>query len=112
MLGRLSMTVSDAIKEYRFFNKEILSRGKKLFGKGRFKATIFEEVVKQIVKRHSAYGDKLRLVDRRVEQNGCKTYVERFTRRAVAIFCTETDVVPVSSSPVRHSKVILDNIGH
>ena len=78
MLGRLRMSVSDAIRCYDSFSEKVFSKGKKVVGDGKFKASILEDVIKEIVEEKTGDTDT-RMMDSRPEQESCKTYVEAVT---------------------------------
>jgi len=76
MLGRLCMPVSEAILHYRSFSKQVFSSGKKYFGDGKFKASVFEDAVKMIVKGKTNIADlRLSVDDSRWNKKGCNTFV-------------------------------------
>lgn len=50
LLGRLRMPLRDVEKFYIEFGTQIFS-SKKIFGSGKFKSSVFEERIKEIVKR-------------------------------------------------------------
>jgi hypothetical protein len=73
MLGRLRMSVDDAINHYDSFAKTVFSEGKKTVGEGNFKASVLEDVIKNIVKTKTGDADT-----RMMETSSdavCKTYV-------------------------------------
>ena len=71
MLGRLRMTVDDAIEAYQQLAREVFSDPKRTTGDGKFKATVLEKVFKGIVE--SKTGDAgTSLLDDSVT---CKVYV-------------------------------------
>ena len=69
------MSVSDAIRCYDSFAEKVFSKGKKYVGDGKFKASTLEDVMKEIVKE-KAGDSNTRMMDTRLEQEICKTYVE------------------------------------
>ncbi|KAJ7886246.1 FabD/lysophospholipase-like protein [Mycena olivaceomarginata] len=74
MLGRLRMSVEDAVKAYGQLAKEVFSDVKPLGSDGRFKASKLEKAIKEIVRAKSALQDlEERLEDTR--NNACKTFV-------------------------------------
>ena len=79
MLGRLRMSVSDAIRCYDSFAEKVFSRGKKIVGDGKFKASILEDVIKEVVKEETGGADT-RMMDSHPEHESCKTYVEAQVR--------------------------------
>jgi hypothetical protein len=74
MLGRLRMSVDEAIVKYAKFAKRVFSEGTSPFGRDeRFSASKFEEVIKWIVSEYTGNVDE-RMMDTRSE-GACKTYV-------------------------------------
>jgi hypothetical protein len=74
MLGRLRMSVKDAVKAYGELSKEVFSDVKSQ-GSGRFKASKLEKAIKGIVGAHSASQDPEEgMKDTR--ENTCKTCVQ------------------------------------
>ncbi|KAJ7347951.1 FabD/lysophospholipase-like protein, partial [Mycena albidolilacea] len=74
MLGRLRMSVEDAIKVYGELSKDVFSDVKPPGSDGRFKASKLEKAIKQIVRAKSAsQNPDERLEDTR--NNACKTFV-------------------------------------
>ncbi|KAJ7819757.1 hypothetical protein B0H14DRAFT_2600393 [Mycena olivaceomarginata] len=74
MLGRLRMSVEDAVKAYGQLAKEVFSDVKPLGSDGRFKASKLEKAIKEIVRAKSALQDpEERLED--TQNNACKTFV-------------------------------------
>ncbi|KAJ7865950.1 acyl transferase/acyl hydrolase/lysophospholipase [Mycena leptocephala] len=74
MLGRLRMSVKDAVKAYGELSKEVFSDVKSQGSNGRFKASKLEKEIKGIVGAHSASQDpEERMEDTR--ENSCKTFV-------------------------------------
>ncbi|KAJ7819764.1 hypothetical protein B0H14DRAFT_1352067 [Mycena olivaceomarginata] len=74
MLGRLRMSVEDAVKAYGQLAKEVFSDVKPLGSDGRFKASKLEKAIKEIVRAKSALQDpEERLEDTR--NNACKMFV-------------------------------------
>lgn len=77
MLGRLCMSVSEAIHYYELFSKTVFSNGKKHFGDGKFKASAFKDAVKKIVEDKTSVADlRLRMDESRWNKKGCNTYVK------------------------------------
>jgi hypothetical protein len=74
MLGRLRMSIDDAIKYYDSLTKRVFSEGKKTMGDGKFKATALEDVIKEIVKARTGDADS-HMMDMGSEGQVCKTYV-------------------------------------
>ncbi|KAJ7703354.1 acyl transferase/acyl hydrolase/lysophospholipase [Mycena olivaceomarginata] len=74
MLGRLRMSVEDAIKVYGELSKEVFSHVKSPGSAGRFKASKLEKAIKQIVRGRSAsQNPEERSEDTR--NNACKMFV-------------------------------------
>ncbi|KAJ6533869.1 hypothetical protein DFH09DRAFT_1284320 [Mycena vulgaris] len=74
MLGRLRMSIKDAVKAYGELSKEVFSEVKSQGSDGRFKASKLEKAIKRIVGAHSASQDPEEgLKDTR--ENVCKTCV-------------------------------------
>lgn len=74
MLGRLRMSVEDAIKCYDSFAKRVFSGGKKTIGDGKFKASVLEEVIKEIVNAETGDADT-RMMETSSDEQACRTYV-------------------------------------
>jgi hypothetical protein len=75
MLGRLRMSVYDAITHYDSLAKKVFADGKKMMGDGNFKSSVLEGVIKDIVRATTGDADS-RMMDTRPEVEVCKTYVE------------------------------------
>jgi len=94
MLGRLCMSVSEAIHHYESFSKTVFSGGKKYFGDGKFKASVFEDAVKRIVEAKTKVADlRLRVDDSRWNKKGCNTFVcarlgNHLSASTPTLFCT------------------------
>jgi hypothetical protein len=75
MLGRLRLTVEDAISQYAQFGKRVFSEKKRgLLRDGTFKATNLEDVVKGIVKNYGVEGSpNEHMFDPRLESEVWKT---------------------------------------
>jgi hypothetical protein len=72
MLGRLRMSVDEAIVQYAEFAESVFSQVKSPFSRdGRFSATKFEQVIKKIVSERTGEADE-RMMDR--SEGACKTY--------------------------------------
>ncbi|KAJ7803119.1 hypothetical protein B0H14DRAFT_3778711 [Mycena olivaceomarginata] len=85
MLGRLRMSVEDAIKAYGELSKDVFSDVKPPWSDGRFKASKLEKVMKQIVRAKSAsQNPEERLEDSR--NNACKMFAGRATSAAPTFF--------------------------
>jgi hypothetical protein len=74
MLGRLRMSISDAIQSYDTLAKRVFFEGKKMTGDGKFKTSILEAVMKEIVKEKTDDADT-RMMDTSSDGVTCKTYV-------------------------------------
>ncbi|KAJ7840815.1 FabD lysophospholipase-like protein [Mycena olivaceomarginata] len=74
MLGRLRMSVEDAIKAYGELSKEVFSHVKPPGSAGRFKASKLEKVIKQIVRAKSASQDPEEGLEDTCD-NACRTFV-------------------------------------
>ena len=73
MLGRLRMTVDDAIKAYQQLAEKVFSDVKWTTSDGKFKATELEKAIKEIVKSNTENEDsETRLLD---DDTSCKVYV-------------------------------------
>ncbi|KAJ7187296.1 FabD lysophospholipase-like protein [Mycena filopes] len=84
LVGRLRMSVDDAIACYVEFSKKVFGKTKSTLalGEGKYSATIFEEVVKTLVRQRT--GDtETPLLDNRALGGVCKIFV--CARRAHAI---------------------------
>ncbi|CAE6414309.1 unnamed protein product [Rhizoctonia solani] len=80
MLGRLRMSVSDAIKAYVSLSEKIFSEHKHRWQEGKFKATLLEEAIKDIVSKYSENRDaETRMFDPllqpHAETRGCRAFV-------------------------------------
>ncbi|CAE6449103.1 unnamed protein product [Rhizoctonia solani] len=82
MLGRLRMSVSDAIKCYVELSDEIFSKKKHSWQEGKFKASLLEVAIKKILSRHSENRDaETRMFDPLLQPNstseskGCRAFV-------------------------------------
>lgn len=76
MLGRLRMSVDDALRKYAELAKDVFSE-KQLLGDGRFKASKLEEVIKKVVAEQPA---ALYNAEARMRDDGsvvCKTYAAK-----------------------------------
>jgi hypothetical protein len=74
MLGRLRMSIDDALKYYDILTKKVFSEGKKVIGNGKFKATALEHVIKDIVKTMTGDANSP-MMDTLSDGDACKTYV-------------------------------------
>lgn len=69
MLGRLGMSVDQAIDEYRDLSKEVFGKKKPFFSNGSFKATNLQNAIQSVVQRYDTKGDS----NAKLLQNyGCK----------------------------------------
>ncbi|KAI5776949.1 acyl transferase/acyl hydrolase/lysophospholipase [Geopyxis carbonaria] len=75
MLGRLQMTIPEAIKQYSDLAERVFSQQKWLWQDGKFKATALQEAIKEVVRNYGVLEDpeETMLDDRSIE--GCKTFV-------------------------------------
>ncbi|KAJ7854588.1 FabD lysophospholipase-like protein [Mycena olivaceomarginata] len=74
MLGRLRMSVEDAVKAYGQLAKEVFSDVKSPGSAGRFKASKLEKAIKEMVRARSASQDpEEKLED--IRDNACKMFV-------------------------------------
>jgi hypothetical protein len=75
MLGRLRMTTEEAMAAYGEMSQVVFSAKKLLFQDGSFKATVFEDSVKKIIKKFGAeLGDAEQdILDTREEPQMCET---------------------------------------
>lgn len=77
MLGRLQMTVDEALQEYRHLAKTVFSDTKNAFGDGAYKATTFKKAVQSISRRYGCpdgqklVGPNMTLLDP-VQESACK----------------------------------------
>ena len=71
MLGRLRMSVEDAIACYGALAKTVFGDVKR-FGDGKFKASNLENAIKDIVKKQTGQEDE-RMMDSRPNGECCKT---------------------------------------
>jgi hypothetical protein len=74
MLGRLQMSVTEAIEDYGTLAQRVFSDVKFVGGDGKFKATKLENVIKEIVEKKTGREDEL-MMDLR--PGACKTYALR-----------------------------------
>ncbi|KAJ7832578.1 hypothetical protein B0H13DRAFT_2429621 [Mycena leptocephala] len=80
MLGRLRMSVKDAVKAYGELSKEVFSNVKSQGSNGRFKASKLEKTMKGIVGAHSASQDPEEGMED-TRDNPCKVSVQRILSR-------------------------------
>jgi hypothetical protein len=73
MLGRLRMSLSEAIDHYGTLTKRVFSNAKVVGRDGKFKASKLEEVIKEIVQARTGNADA-RMMDPRPEGEVCRTY--------------------------------------
>src|SRR5579859_3024979 len=74
MLGRLQMSVTEAIGCYGTLAERVFSSTKLIRGEGKFRASKLEEVVKEIVAEKLGDPDAC-MLETRPEGDACKTYV-------------------------------------
>jgi hypothetical protein len=74
MLGRLRMSVEDAVKAYGQLAKEVFSDVKPLGSDGRFKASKLEKAIKEIVRAKSALQDPEEMLED-TRNSACKMCV-------------------------------------
>ena len=72
MLGRLQMSVAEAIEDYGTLTRKVFSDARLIGGDGKFKASNLEDAIKEIVKKKAGRADELMMDPR---PNACKTYV-------------------------------------
>lgn len=74
MLGRLRMTVDEAITQYGLLSSRVFGSKKPFFREGQYKASTLEEVLKTIV-AEKAYDPEERMLedDRDPKKPACKT---------------------------------------
>lgn len=75
MLGRLRMSVDDALRKYAELTKEVFSE-RKLMGDGKFKASKLEDAIKKVIVEQRA---ALKDAEAKMKDDGtcgtvCKTY--------------------------------------
>ncbi|CAE6425927.1 unnamed protein product [Rhizoctonia solani] len=85
MLGRLRMTVSEAIEAYVKLSDRIFSKHKHRWQEGKFKASSLEDAIKEIVsEQSSSEGEDTRMFDPLLqgnsESNGCRVFVCALSR--------------------------------
>ena len=73
MVGRLQMSVDEAIEYYCLLAEQVFSTVK-ITGEGRFKASELEKVIKKIV-WVATQDTEARMLDPRTENEACRTYV-------------------------------------
>ncbi|KAG5651700.1 hypothetical protein H0H81_007733 [Sphagnurus paluster] len=74
MLGRLGMSVEEAIQEYLNLAKRVFSKKKWFFQDGAYKARVLESVFKEVIAKHLD-GDSDELMQGSMERTSCKTFV-------------------------------------
>lgn len=77
MLGRLQMTIPEAIKQYSYLAERVFSEQKHSWQDGKFKATALEEAIKEVVRNYSPSGDPEEKMLDEHSKDGCKMYVLR-----------------------------------
>jgi len=76
MLGRLRLTIDEAIEQYGQFARYVFSDKKWMGQDGTFKATKLEEIIKKIVKAYGVEGSAdERMMDLRPVDQVCKSFV-------------------------------------
>lgn len=75
MLGRLRMSVDDAITTFETFVKDVYEHGRKRFGEGKFKATTLELAAKAIVENVLGDANVRMLADSTTDGGACNVYV-------------------------------------
>jgi hypothetical protein len=74
MLGRLQMTVEEAIQSYGEFAKDIFGRKKLFVQEGKYKASKLKESIQKIAKEYGQQKDTEEpLLDPRSEAEICRT---------------------------------------
>ena len=73
MLGRLGMSVENAIACYGTLSGRVFSNVKHTWGDGRFRASELEKLVKAIVKEHTGQ-ENARMIGTLLHDKGCKTW--------------------------------------
>ena len=76
MLGRLRMSVTEAIAKYGILSEKVFSDVKLMSGEGKFKASKLRDVVWEIVEERTGQADE-RMMDTREGGDVCKTYVAK-----------------------------------
>ncbi|KAJ7154133.1 FabD/lysophospholipase-like protein [Mycena filopes] len=74
LIGRLRMSVDEAILCYVEFSEKVFGKSKSSFGDGKYSATIFENVVKALVKQKTGNTETL-LLDDGALGGMCKVFV-------------------------------------
>ena len=73
MLGRLRMSVDQAIEEYRVLSKEVFGEKKPFYSDGQLKATNLERAIQSVVQRYEGQADpNAKLMQHDTENGGCK----------------------------------------
>ncbi|CAE7168497.1 unnamed protein product [Rhizoctonia solani] len=85
MLGRLRMSVSDAIRAYAQLSDQIFSEHKHRWQEGKFKASLLEKAIKEIVANNSSSeGEDTRMFDPLLRNGagskGCRAFVCALSR--------------------------------
>ncbi|CUA74931.1 Calcium-independent phospholipase A2-gamma [Rhizoctonia solani] len=84
MLGRLRMSISEAIEAYVELSDQIFSEHKHRWQDGRFKASLLEKAIKKIVSDHSSSDGEARMFDPLLQNNpqpkGCRAFVCALSR--------------------------------
>ena len=74
MLGRLRMSVTDAIEYYGIVSEKVFSDMKSSVGQEKFKTSKLENVIKEITEKQTGHADEC-MMDMH-EGDACKTYVK------------------------------------
>lgn len=74
MLGRLRMSVDEAIHEYGDLSSRIFGSKKWFFSEGKFKASLLEETLKDVIAK-KVYNPEIRMLDDHTHSSipRCKT---------------------------------------
>lgn len=75
MLGRLGMTVEEALKKYGEFSKDIFYKRKLFWQDGSYKATKLKEAVCKTVQEYGiAEDEQEKLLSQAIGRESCKVY--------------------------------------
>jgi len=92
LLGRLRLSIEDAIEEYRVLAKSVFSTRKPKGKDGTFYATNLEKAIQDVVRRHGLpkgedgkADPSLRLLEPDKDKNACKVFVCTQNARAMDI---------------------------
>lgn len=72
MLGRLGMSLDEAIRAYSALVEEVFSHPKYTFWNGKFRSTLFEQTIKDIVAKQT-HSEDTKMLDDGPQSSGCKT---------------------------------------